>query len=264
MTHLRFRTIAPFLIFPLIILSCKLFPGRSENVIRPTNVVDLSSMAGKSLQELTTLLGPPKQRAICYGWELPEGDLDVCYEISDSVKKFMSSISYYLRPDPGSGHVRGVGSVEEMMALVNIDVQGEQAEQTRQGFFTYKKMRINGKSCFVDVHPKARDSLFGPREATYVSAQLYIQNPNIDLYSSRDLAGSSKTFYEQQANVDLTVESFLLGHGSWEVCTEVNFAGTCKILDPLSAEYMANNNNFGTFGLGNTIRSLRPVEDKVR
>ena len=262
MTHLRFRTIAPFLIFLLFILSCKLFPDRSDNVIRPTNVVDLSSMAGKSLQELTTLLGPPGQQTLCYHWELAEGEIGVCYETRDSAKKLMSSISYELRPDPGSGYVRGVGSVEGMMALVNIDVQGRQAEQTRQGFFTYQDMLINGKSCFVDVHPKVRDSLFGPREPTYVSAQLYIRNPLIDLFSSPNFVGPSKTFYEQQANVDLTVGSFLLGHGSWEVCTEVNFAGTCIILDP-GSEYPANK-NFDAFGLGNTIRSLRPVEDKVR
>jgi len=261
MTHLRFRTIAPFLIFPLFILSCKLFPGRSDNVIRPTNVVDLSSMAGKSLQELTTLLGPPRQQVLCYNWERAEGEIGVCYE-GDSIKKYMSSISYELKPDPSSGAERGVGSLEEMMALVNIDIQGREAEENRRGFFTYQHIRINGKSCFVDVYPRGKNFIFGPVEPTYISAHLYILNPSITLYRSADHQGYGKTIHEQQTNANESVGSVVMGHGNWELCTEVNFTGNCKILDGLSTEYLENK-NFSVFGLGDTIRSLRPVEDKA-
>jgi hypothetical protein len=58
------------------------------------------------------------------------------------------------------------------------------------------------------------------------------------------------------------VGSVLLGYGDWELCTEANFTGKCKILDGISDEYLKNNKNFSSFGLGETIRSLRPVEKK--
>lgn len=267
MKQARLGTVVIILTLLLSIVSCDRFIGNS-NVTKPTKVVDLASMAGKSLQEMTTMLGPPRQQVLCYHWELPEGEVTVCYE--GSVKKYMSSISYELKPDSGSGAERGVGSLEEMMALINIDVQGKEAEKNnRRGLFTYNDISINGvtingRSCFVDVQPRGKNLIFGPREPTYISAHMYIQNPHIYLYPTADHNVKGTTFYEPQTDINLKVGSVTLGHANWEVCTEANFTGKCKILDPVDREYLDNSNNFSAFGLGETIRSLRPVEKKVR
>ena len=254
MTLKRIGTVVVLATLLLSIISCDRFG--SSNVAKPTQVVDFSSMAGKSLQEMTTMLGPATEKTLCHGWELPEGDLTVCYE-GDNAKRLMSSISYELKPD------RGVGSLEEMMALVNINVQGKEAKENRRGFFTYD-IRLNDKSCFVDIHPRGRNLIFGPRDPVYKAANLYIQNPHITLYPSAYHKGTPKTFYEQQTNINLSVGSVTLGHGNWEVCTEVNFTGKCKLLDGVDSEYLKNSENFSAFGLGETIRSFRPVEEKVR
>lgn len=261
MKQARSGTVVFILILLLSIVSCDRFIGNS-NVAKPTRVVDFPSMAGKSLQEMTTMLGPPRQQVLCYHWELPEGELSVCYG-GDNAKKRMSSITYELKPDSG------VGSLEEMMALINLDVQGKEAEKNRRGFFTYKDISINGvsingTSCFVDVHPRGTNLIFGPREPIYISAHLYIQIPHIYLFSSADLQGKETSFYEQQTNINLSVGSVLLGHADWEVCTDVNFTGKCKILDGVDREYLDNSKNFSSFGIGETIRSLRPIEKKVR
>jgi len=260
MKQARLGTVVPMLILLLSILSCDRFG--SSTVAKPTQVVDLSSMAGKSLQEMTTMLGPPRQQALCYHWELPEGELSVCYE-GDDAKKRMSSITYELKPE------RGVGSLEEMTELININVRGKEAEENRRGFFTYKDISINGvtingRSCFVDIHPRAKNFIFGPREPTYISAHLYIQNPHIYLYPTADHNVKGATFYEQQTNINLKVGSITLGHANWEVCTEPNFTGKCKILDGADREYLENRDNFSAFGLGDTIRSLRPTEERAR
>ena len=253
MTQTRLGTVVPILILLLSILSCDRFNG-SSNVAKPTQVVDFPSMIGKSLQEMTTMLGPLKQNG---RWELPEGELDVHYEIPDEAKGLMSSIDYQLKPD------FGVGSPEEMMALLNINVQGKEAKKDARGrgFFTYD-ISMNGKSCFIDIHPRDTDLIFGPRGPIYTVAELYIQNPDITLYSSADYKGKETPFYEQQTNINVSVGSVLLGYGHWEVCTEVNFTGNCKILDNGVGEYFEKSKNFSSFGLGETIRSLRPVEKK--
>ncbi len=260
MIQTRLGTVVLLLILLLSIVSCDRF-NSSSNVVKPTQVVDLPSMAGKSLQEMTTMLGQPRQQVLCYLWELSEGELTVCYGAGSDAKKLMSSISYELKDD------RGVGSLEEMMSLVKIDVQGKQAEENRRGFFTYNDISINGvsingTSCFVDIHPRSKSLIFGSREPVYKSAQLYIQNPHIYLYPRPDSGGDGKTIYEQQTNVNLTVGSVTIGHGNWEVCTEANFTGKCKILDPVAREYLDNSKNFSAFGLGDIIRSLRPVEKR--
>ena len=128
MTLSRLGTLVVLATLLLSTTSCGRFG--SSNVAKPTQVVDFSSMAGKSLQEMTTMLGPPAKKSLCHGWELPEGDLTICYE-GDHAKRLMSSLSYELKPD------RGVRSLEEMLALVNINVQGKEAEKNRKGFFTY-------------------------------------------------------------------------------------------------------------------------------
>lgn len=255
MTLSRLGTVVVLATLLLSIISCDRFG--SSNVAKPTQVVDFPSMAGKSLQEMTTMLGPATERVLCYGWELPEGELTVCYGAGDNAKRLMSSISYELKPD------RGVGSLEEMMALVNINVQGKEAKEDRRGFFTYS-FRLNDKSCFVDIHPRGRNLIFGARDPVYKAVNLYIHNPHITLYPSAYHKGNGQTFYEQQTNMNLSVGSVTLGHGNWEVCTEVNFTGKCKLLDGIDSEYLKNRENFSAFGLGETIRSFRPVEEKVR
>ena len=254
MTLSRLGTVVVLATLLLSIISCGRFG--SSNVAKPTQIVDFSSMAGKSLQEMTTMLGPATEKVLCHGWELPEGDLTVCYE-GDNAKRLMSSLSYELKPD------RGVGSLEEMMALVNINVQGKEAKEDRRGFFTYH-FRLNDKSCFVDIHPRGRNFIFGPRDPVFKAANLYIQNAHITFYPGAYYKGNPQTFYEQQTNINLSVGSVILGHGNWEVCTEVNFTGNCKLLDGIDSEYLKNSENFSGFGLGETIRSFRPVEEKVR
>ncbi|MFL6375615.1 MAG: beta/gamma crystallin-related protein [Pyrinomonadaceae bacterium] len=249
------------LVLFLAVISCDRSTGNS-NVAKPTQVVAFPSMVGKSLQELTTMLGQPTPQVLCYNWELPEGKLNVCYEGHDG-KKLMSSITYELMPDPGSASDRGVGSPAEMMALLNINVEGKEAEENRRGFFTYNDIRLNGKSCFVDIHRRSTNLVFGPRVPVYTVAQLYIRNPNIYLYSSLDLKGTETHLYEERANIDISVGSVLLGEGNWEVCTEPNFAGNCKILDGIG-EYLEKRKNFSAFGIGQRIRSLRPVERNAK
>ena len=267
MKQARLGTVVLLLILLLFIVSCDRFIG-SSNVVKPTKVVDLRLMAGKSLQEMTTMLGPPRQEVLCYHWELSEGEVTVCYE--GSVKKYMSSIAYELKPDSGSGAERGVGSLDEMMALVNIDVQGKEAEKNnRRGLFTYNNININGvtingTSCFVDVRPRRKGLFFGPREPIYIGAHLYIQYPHIYLYPSPDLQGKDTQFRAQQTDVNLTVGSVLYGHAKWELCTGVNFTGKCKIIEGVGNEYFEKSKNFSLFGIGNTIRSLRPIEEKVK
>lgn len=255
MTKIRLATVVLILSLLLSMSSCDRFNGGSNVASKPTQVVDFPSMIGKSLQEMTTMLGPARERCptCSYTWELPEGELSVGYELGDYAKKWMSSIDYKLKPD------LAVGSPEEMMALLNINVQGKEAKEDRRGFFTFD-IDVNGKSCFVDVHPGRKNLIFGSRRQRFIVANLHIQNPTIHLYSSADKKGASKTFYEQQANINLSVGSVTLGSGDWEVCSDMNFAGKCKILDGISREYLENSKKFTAFGIGNTIRSLRPVK----
>jgi hypothetical protein len=151
-----------------------------------------------------------------------------------------------------------------MMQLINIDTEGRQPEDHRKGFVSYDNFVIDGKRFFVDIHPLSSGSIFGSGEPIYTRAQMYIHHPHIYVHSLPDRKGTDKQFYEQQPDVDLTVKSILIGHGDWEFCTEPNFAGTCKILNPVSREYLDNSNNFSAFGIGERIRSLRPLPDKLR
>lgn len=144
MRQIRLGTVVPIMILLLSILSCDLF----SNAAKPTQVVNLPPMVGKSLQEMTTMLGPSKELGICYGWDLPEGELAVCYELGDNAKRLMSSISYRLTPYSGFAPHRGVGSPEEMAALVNIDLQGKKPDSEFRGGYAYD-LSLNGKT--VDV-----------------------------------------------------------------------------------------------------------------
>src|SRR5688500_10752303 len=127
-------TLAPILILLFVVLSCSRFTGGSTEVAKPTQVVDFSSMAGKTLLELTTLLGQATPTTSCFELELSEGKLTVCYESRDYAKQLMSSISYQLDGKSGDNPAYGVRSPGEMMQLINIDTEGKQPEDHRKGF----------------------------------------------------------------------------------------------------------------------------------
>ena len=238
--------------------SCNRF-GSSNVPSKPTKVVDFPSMVGKSLLEMTTMLGQAKPIVNCFGWELNEGQLRVCYETRDYAKKWMSSIEYELKPD------LAVSSPEEMLALLNINVQGKEAKKDRRGFFTYQDINVNGKSGFVDVLPRGRNLIFGQQNPEFIAINLYIQNPEINLYRLPNREGAEATFWEQQTNINVSVGSVNIDDGDWEVCTEADFTGKCeKLLDSrkYDSEYSGKLKSFNAFGLGNTIKSVRPMKEK--
>jgi len=105
-------------------------------------------MVGKSLQELTAVLGPSKEFGICHGWTLPEGILSVCYKSDNSAKETMSSISYDLFRRPAFAPRSGIGSPEEMAPLVNMDLQGRKPDVEFIGAYSYDLI-LNGKA--VDI-----------------------------------------------------------------------------------------------------------------
>ena len=144
MTQTRFESVVPVLILLLFVLSC----GRFTSAPKPTQVVDLPSMVGKSLQELTAVLGPSKEFGICHGWTLPEGILSVCYKSDNSAKETMSSISYDLFRRPAFAPRSGIGSPEEMAPLVNMDLQGRKPDVEFIGGYSYDLI-LNGKA--VDI-----------------------------------------------------------------------------------------------------------------
>ena len=151
MTQTRFGSVVPVLILLLFVLSC----GRFTSAPKPTQVVDLPSMFGKSLTEMTAILGPSTNRGICHGWTLPEGILSVCYESENSAKETMSSISYDLIQHLAFAPRSGIGSPEEMAPLVNIDLQGRKPDVEFMGGYSYDLI-LNGKAVYVafDGGPK--------------------------------------------------------------------------------------------------------------
>ena len=153
MTRTRLGTaVIPIAILLLSTLSCALF---MDNV-KPTQVVGLSPMVGKSLAEMTTLLGEPKPSGICHAWDLPEGRLSVCYRDGDYAKKSMEFIHYTFPPTPLFGPTTAVGTPEEMAALVGVDLQGRKPDSTIRGGYAYDNYVLNGRAVdlFFDGGPK--------------------------------------------------------------------------------------------------------------
>jgi len=145
MTRTPLRTVIPVGILLLSTISCAFFTNPSK----PSRVVDLPPMVGKSLEEMTTLLGPPYKRGICYGWDLAEGVLSACYESRDSASKMMDSISYEFPPPPLLRPSIAAGSPEEMAPFVNIDLQGRKPDVEFRGGYAYDDLILNGRA--VDV-----------------------------------------------------------------------------------------------------------------
>ena len=139
------------LILLLPILSCSLF----TNAVKPTQVVDLSPMLGKSLEEMTAKLGPSREQGLCYAWDLPEGVLSVCYQDGDHQKKLMESLHYRFPSATLFAPGTEVSSPAEMAALVKIDLQDRKPDTTIRGGYGYDNYTLNGKAVdlFFDGGP---------------------------------------------------------------------------------------------------------------
>ena len=120
--------------------------------VKPTQVVDLAPMVGKSLSEMETMLGPSRPQGECRAWDLPEGELILCYRDGSHAK----TIHYTFPPAPLFGPRIAVSSPEEMAALVKIDLQGRQPDTTIRGGRAYDNYTLNGKAVdlFFDGGPK--------------------------------------------------------------------------------------------------------------
>ncbi len=153
MTRTWLGTVIPVAILLLSTLSCALF----KNDVKPTQVVDFPAMLGKSLQEMTAMHGPASSgQGICYGWNLPEGGLSVCYKSGDTAKNSIDAISYSFPPPTLLAPRMAAGSPEEMAALINIDLQGKKPDVEFQGGYTYHDLNLNGRTADVtfDGGPK--------------------------------------------------------------------------------------------------------------
>lgn len=152
MTRTRLGTVIPVGILMLSTISCAFF----TNPTKPTKVADLPPMLGKSLEEMTTLLGPSREQGICYGWDLAEGELSVCYRDGDSSKKLMESLHYRFPPPPLFTPRIAAGSPEEMAPIAGIDLKGRKPDTEIQGGYGYDDLILNGKTVnvFFDGGPK--------------------------------------------------------------------------------------------------------------
>ena len=159
MTKIRLATVVLILSLLLSTVSC----DRFFKTPKPTQVVDLPPMLGKSLQELTTKLGPSKERGICHHWDLTEGELSACYG-DDIIKKKMSSLSYRFRLLLSSLFIprMAAGSPEEMAIIVNINLQGRKPDTEFRGGLAYDDLSLNGKAVDVAFDGRA-DNIVGVR-----------------------------------------------------------------------------------------------------
>ena len=92
-------------------------------------------------------VSPYRQETTAVDWELPEGYLIV----------FKNSIDYKLKSYSDFDPDRGVGSPEEMAALVGVDIQGRQPEKARDGV-VYRNLSVNGKT--LDLYMKMSDQRY--------------------------------------------------------------------------------------------------------
>ncbi len=143
MTLIRLRTVVILVALLLSIISCDRFNSRSKGA-KPTQVVDLPSMIGKSREEITKIVGIPPYKEDSLGpvWELPEGRLSVFKKENGET----SFISYSLKQS-----YSGFVSPEEMAKLVNIDVQRRKPREIYKGTHIYDDVMANGKTFDVAV-----------------------------------------------------------------------------------------------------------------
>ena len=121
--------------------------GEVPEGFRPTQVVDLPQMLGKSRPEVTEMVGVPpfNEDNIAADWQLPEGHLMDFSRPDES--SFYYKLNWYSDFDPN----RGVGSPEEMAALVQVDLQGMQPE-IREGYLFYHDLSVNGKTTDLEIY----------------------------------------------------------------------------------------------------------------
>ena len=143
MTLTRLGTALVLVTLLLSIISCDRFNPRARGA-KPSQVVDLPSMIGKSREEITKMFGfpPYKDDIIAVNWELPEGDLAVFKEDNGET----DFISYSLKQS-----YAGFVSPEEMAKLVNIDVQLRKPRKLYKGIHAYDYVSANGKTFTVSI-----------------------------------------------------------------------------------------------------------------
>jgi hypothetical protein len=134
MTLIRLGTVALLVTLLLSISSCNRFNGP-----KPTQVVDLPSMIGKSREEITKMVGTPpyKDDRMAVEWELPEGNLSV-FKKENGETEF---INYRVKKS-----YSGFATPEEMAALVNIDAKRRKRSESVRGVYTYDDISANGKT----------------------------------------------------------------------------------------------------------------------
>jgi len=122
---------------------------------KPTQIVDLPAMIGKPRADITIMVGLPPYRDehMAGDWQLPEGHLIYF----DGLEK--PSLYYRLNTYSDFDPNRGVGSPEEMAALVRIDLQGRQPE-TRNDDLFYRALRVNGKSLDLYIYFEKSDKRY--------------------------------------------------------------------------------------------------------
>lgn len=79
----------------------------------------------------------------------------------------------------------------------------------------------------------------------------------IVLYSQNNYRGTVINYNTEQRNINRRVGSITVGKGIWEVCSGANFTGRCQTINQSVP-------NYGFFGFGQTVRSLRPVIPQPR
>jgi len=136
--------------YPVARISNIKIGGEVTKGFKPTQVVDLPLMIGKSPPEITKMVGisPYKEENVAVDWDLPDGYLSV----------FRNSINYNLKSYSDFDPDRGVASPEAMAALVNIDIQGRQPEKIRDGVIAYRNLSVNGKT--LDLYINMSDQRY--------------------------------------------------------------------------------------------------------
>lgn len=79
----------------------------------------------------------------------------------------------------------------------------------------------------------------------------------IVLYSQNNYRGTVMNYNTEQSNINRRVGSITVGKGVWEICSGPNFTGRCQTINQSVP-------NYGFFGFGQTVRSLRPVIPQPR
>lgn len=80
-----------------------------------------------------------------------------------------------------------------------------------------------------------------------------VPTPSIVIFDQENYRGNRTNYDGAESNINVRAESITIGAGTWEVCSERNFAGSCETI----SRSMPNLRNTD---LRNRIRSLRPLQ----